>query len=159
MLTESMSAVLFRSFAEQDDLAGDDDEGMPFTFLDGFMAIYSPPAGMNLVQAMCALEGDAEPTFADTCPWEQDMKNSIYSTFSTDKIWTVGARRNLMEFYELKEGLPYSVLASYKVEDLLGKEYDSAEPEVVEIFLGDVPDGALVGFAASALTIVAALIF
>ena len=55
--------------------------------------------------------------------------------------------------------MPYSLLASYKIEDMSGREYDSDEPDVVEIMLGDTPDGALVGFAASALAIVAALIF
>ena len=158
MMTESMSEVALKAFTSQDEFGGDD-EGMPLTFLDGFMAIYAPPVGMNMVQGLCAVKGDAEPTIDASCPWKQVMKDSEYNTFATDKIWTVGARRNLKEFYELKEGMPYSLLASYKIEDMRDREYDSSEPEIVEIMLGDTPDGALVGFAASALAIVAALIF
>ena len=54
--------------------------------------------------------------------------------------------------------MPYSLLASYKIEDMRDREYDSSEPEIVEIMLGDTPDGALVGFAVSALAIFSALI-
>ena len=158
MVTESLTSVMIEALTSQGDSFGDE-EGMPFKFLDGFMGIYSPPVGMNLLQGLCALEGDAEPTIDASCPWKQDMKTSEYSTYSTDKIWTVGAKRNMKEFYELKEGLPYSILASYALEDMIGREYESQEPKVVEILLGDSPDGALVGFAASALAIVAALIF
>ena len=43
------------------------------------------------------------------------------------------------------------------MEDTLGVEYESREPYLTEILLVDEPSGALTGFAASAVAILAAL--
>ena len=45
------------------------------------------------------------------------------------------------------------------MEDALGVDYESREPYLTEILLFDRPSGALAGFAASAVAILAALSF
>ena len=129
------------------------------TFLDGFVALYMPVIGFSMVQGICALKGDPEPAISDACPWRDVEDLAELDTYQEDKSWTVAARRPLDAFYELKYNMPYSIVASYTMEDVLSREYESREPYLTEIMLTDTPSGALAGVAAAGLALVAALAF
>ena len=154
-LTESMSSVILAAFENQ----SSDGEGMPMTFLDGFLGMYMPVLGIDLMQSICALKGDPEPSISNSCPWKEVSALANFDDFATSKEWTIAGKRSLTEYYTLKENTSYSLITSYTMEDALGVEYESREPYLTEILLVDEPSGALAGFAASAVAILAALTF
>ena len=155
-LSESMTAIMLAAFEED---ARNDPEvgGMPMTFLDGYVALFMPMIGFNMVQSICALKDDAEPKISDSCPWTGIDELANFDDFATTKSWTVAAKRPLSEFYELKYNMPYSVIASYTMEDIQGREYESREPYLSEVMFTDTPSSALAGVAAAGLALVATL--
>ena len=116
-LSESMTAIMLSAFEED---ARNDPEtgGMPMAFLDGYVALFMPMIGFNMVQSICALKDDPEPKISDSCPWTGVDELANLDDFATIKSWTVAAKRPLSEFYELKYNMPYSVIASYTMEDI-----------------------------------------
>ena len=50
-LTESMTSVMLSAFENQPD----SDDGMPMKFLDGFLGMYMPVLGIDLMQSICSL--------------------------------------------------------------------------------------------------------
>ena len=153
-LTESMSSVILAQFESQDD-----SDGMPMSFLDGFLGMYMPALGLNWVQSICALKGDPEPSISDSCPWVEVSDLANLDKFANKKEWTIAGKRSLTDYYTLKVNTSYSLITSYVMEDILGQKYESREPYLTEILLVDNPSGALAGFAASAVAILAALTF
>ena len=155
-LSENMTAIMLAAFEED---ARNDPEvgGMPMTFLDGYVALYMPMIGFSMVQSICALKDDAEPKISDACPWTGVDELANLDDFATTKSWTVAAKRPLSEFYELKYNMPYSVITSYTMEDIQGREYESREPYLTEVMFTDTPSSALAGVAAAGLALVATL--
>ena len=97
---------------------------MPMKFLDGFMGLYMPDLGMNVMQSICAPEGAAAAIISDYCPWKEVPDLSNFDDFATTKEWTIAGKRSLThEFYTLKEGRSYTLITSYPMEDPSGVEF------------------------------------
>ena len=128
-------------------------------FLDGFLGLYMPELGMNLMQSICALEGDAEPSISDSCPWREAPTLANFDDFATTKEWTIAGKRSLTEYYTLKENRSYTLITTYTMEDASGVEFVSLNPYLTDILIVDEPAGALAGLATAAATILAVLTF
>ena len=55
--------------------------------------------------------------------------------------------------------MPYSVIASYRVKDTEGVEFEDAETAFIKIMLTDIPSGALAGVTAAGLALATTLAF
>ena len=80
-LTESMTSVILAAFENQ----SDDGEGMPMAFLDGFLGMHMPALGINLMQSICALKGDPEPSISNSCPWKEVSTLANIDDFAATK--------------------------------------------------------------------------
>ena len=55
--------------------------------------------------------------------------------------------------------MPYSVIASYRVKDAEGVEFDEPETGFIKIMLTDIPSAALAGVTAAGLALATTLAF